>query len=50
MRAINTLLVDDSPDFLDAAERVLHRAIGVHVIGRAASGVEAFGTSADAPA
>jgi DNA-binding NarL/FixJ family response regulator len=42
MSAIRVLLVDDSPDFLDAAAQFLHGQPGLEVVGRVLSAVEAL--------
>jgi NarL family two-component system response regulator LiaR len=42
-RHLRVLLVDDSTEFLDAAERFLKAEEGITVIGRALSGEESLG-------
>lgn len=46
-RSVRLLIVDDDPHFLDALEAVLERAEEVHVVGRAANGVEAVRRTAE---
>ena len=42
-RQLRVLLVDDSPEFLDAAERFLKAEEGITLVGRARSGEESLG-------
>ncbi|MEM2126059.1 MAG: response regulator transcription factor [Candidatus Methanosuratincola sp.] len=42
MQLIRTLLVDDSPEFLDAAERFLSSDPNIEIVGSALSGKEAI--------